>query len=152
MRFLALLLVFTLIFPAPLFAEPPEELEAPKVTGIKKGEEAPYDGVLLNTTAAAKVFVDKEYSAKECELKINFEIHKEALRMQLLLDSTKASLEATEKKYTSILSIKNQEIERLSKLAVEKKDYSQWWAAGGIIVGIGLTLAVVYSVKEVTNN
>ena len=62
-----------------------------------------------------------------------------------------ANLKATEKKYTSIILIKNEEIERLSKLAGERRDYSQWWAAGGIIVGIGLTLAVVYSVKEIAN-
>jgi hypothetical protein len=152
MKFITLLLIFTLIFPAPLFAEPPDEIEPPKVTGIKKGEEAPYNGVLLNTTAAAKIFADKEFSAKECELRINFEVQKEILRMQLLLDVTKASLEATEQKYTSILSIKDTEIERLAQIATKRpNNYSVWWATGGVLVGIGLTLAVVYSVKEISN-
>ena len=41
------------------------------------------------------------------------------------------------------------EIERFSKIASGQRDYSQWWAVGGVIVGIGLTLAVVYGVKNI---
>lgn len=136
-----------------MFAEPPEpnaeEENTAKVTGIKKGEEAPYNGVLLNTTAAAKIFAEKEYSGKECELRINYEIQKEILRMQLLLDTTKVSLDATQKKYDTIVKIKDDEIERLSKLVLKpKNDYSALWGAGGVLVGIGLTIAVVYAVGE----
>ena len=150
------LLIFMLIFPTPAFANPPEsstnEVDPPKITGIRTGEPAPYDGVLLNTSAAARVFVDKEYTAKECELRINFEVQKESLRMQLLLDTTRASLEATEKRYTSILVIKDGEIERLSEIASNTpNDHSVWWAVGGIVAGVGLTLAVLYSVQEVKN-
>ena len=145
------LLIFMLIFPAPLFAEPPEP-DPSKITGIRTGEPAPYDGVLLNTSAAARIFADKEYTAKECELRINFEVQKESLRMQLLLDTTRASLEATETRYTSILVIKDEEIERLSTIANNRpNDYSVWWATGGVLVGIGLTIAVLYSVQETRN-
>jgi len=157
MKFIVPLLIFTLIFPAALFAEPPapstnEEIDPPKVTGIKKGEPAPYNGILLNTTAAAKIFADKEYSAKECELRINFNVQKEMLRMQLLLDTTRISMEATEQKYNSIFSIKDKEIERLSQIASSRpNEYSTWWAAGGIVVGIVLTIAVVYGVNEIKN-
>ena len=148
MKLLAPLLVAMLAFPAPLWADTPTETA--QITGIKKGEEAPYDGVLLNTTAAAKIFADKEFSAKECELRINYETQKQILRMQLLLDTSKVSLEASEKKYTSIIAIKDKEIERLSKVALENSnDYSAWWGAGGVIAGIALTIAVVYAVQEV---
>ena len=147
------ILIFCLVFPAHLLAEPPQpntdEENTAKVTGIKKGEEAPYNGVLLNTAAAAKIFADKEYSAKECELRINYEVQKEILRMQLLLDTTKVSLEATQTKYDAIVKIKDNELERLSKIALKpKNDYSSLWASGGVLVGIGLTIAVVYAIGE----
>ena len=45
------------------------------------------------------------------------------------------------------MKIKNDEIERLSKIASDTNDYSVWWAAGGVIVGIGLSIAVVYAVE-----
>ena len=153
MRNIIPILIFCLIFPTQLFAEPPEPStgveNTAKITGIKKGEEAPYNGVLLNTVAAAKIFADKEYSAKECELRINYEVQKEILRMQLLLDTTKVSLDASQKKYDAVFKIKDDEIERLTKLVLKpKSDYSALWGAGGVLVGIGLTIAVVYAVGE----
>jgi hypothetical protein len=45
------------------------------------------------------------------------------------------------------MKIKDDEIERLSEIASNTNDYSVWWATGGVIVGIGLTIAVVYAVK-----
>ena len=48
------------------------------------------------------------------------------------------------------IDIKNNEIERLSKVALKNShDYSTWWAVGGVIAGIALTIAVVYAVEEV---
>jgi len=47
--------------------------------------------------------------------------------------------------------IKQKEIKRLSDIAAGKEDYTTWWAVGGVIVGIGLTIAVVYAVDAGTN-
>ena len=44
------------------------------------------------------------------------------------------------------IKLKDDEIKRLSDLAAGKEDYTTWWAVGGVIVGIGLTIAVVYAV------
>jgi hypothetical protein len=57
-------------------------------------------------------------------------------------------MEFMEKRYVSIISIKDTEIKRLSEAANNNNDYSVWWATGGIVAGIGLTLAVVYGVKS----
>jgi len=153
MRLIIPVLIAMLAFPAHLFADTPinpEIDETPKVTGIQKGEEAPYNGVLLNTAAAAKIFADKDFSAQECIMRINFEVQKEHLRMQLFLDNTKLSLDTMDKKYTAIIDIKDNEIDRLSKIAIENSnDYSTWWTVGGVLAGIALTLAVVYAVEEV---
>mgnify|MGYP003673714132 FL=1 len=69
--------------------------------------------------------------------------------MQLLLDSTRASLDSMRTRNDSVLTLKDQEIKRLTEIASEgANDYSVWWAAGGIVVGIALTIGVVYAVKE----
>ena len=113
------------------------------------GSEAPYSGVLLNSLAAAQVFSDKSFAGKECELRIKFAVDKEIARMGLLLDSTKVSLETVEKKYNSIITIKDNEIKRLSDLAMkDKTDYSALWFTGGALAGIALTVAVIYAVQE----
>jgi len=139
-------LSFLLAFPAAVFANPPEE---PKATGIEKGEVAPYSGVLLNSLAASRLFTEKNYSGIECDLKVKYELQKETARMQLLLDTTKASLDSVNQKYTSILQIKDEEIKRLSALASERpNDYTAWWAGAGIVVGIALTIAVAYTLPR----
>ena len=47
------------------------------------------------------------------------------------------------------MDIKDEEIKRLSDIAAGKEDYSTWWAVGGVVVGIGITLAVVFAVDAV---
>ena len=150
MKFIIPLLIVTIIFPTPLLANPPETQPQPKVTGVKKGAPAPYSGVLLNSLAAARIFSEKSFSSEECKIKIDYSVEKETARMNLLLESTRISLDSVEQKYTSIINIKNTEIERLSKLAVERpNDYSMWWLTGGIVTGIGLTIALLFAVREI---
>jgi len=155
MRIIIPVLIAMLAFPAHLFADTPTTPspdEVPKVTGIQKGEEAPYNGVLLNTSAAAKIFADKDFSSQECIMRINFEVQKEHLRMQLLLDTTKVSLDTMDKKYTAIIDIKSSEIDRLNKIALENSNnYSMWWLTGGIAAGIALTVALFFVTSEMTN-
>ena len=142
--------MFTLVFPASLFADTPETQPQPKVTGIQEGEQAPYSGVLLNSLAAARIFSEKNYFSEECQLRIDFNVEKETVRMNLLLESVRISLDSAEQKYTSIINIKDTEIERLSKIASERpNDNSMWWAAGGILTDIALTLAVFFAAKEI---
>ena len=45
-----------------------------------------------------------------------------------------------------MIKLKDDEIKRLSDIAAGKKDYSTWWAVGGVLTGIALTIAVVYAV------
>jgi hypothetical protein len=162
-QLISLILVFTLIFPATLFAaDPPPTEPAPPITtettppiapkptimGLREGQPAPYSGVLLNPLAAAKLFVDKDFSEQECALRIEYAVQRELAKANLLLESTRVRMHSMEQRYVSIITIKDTEIKRLSELATNQNDYSVWWAAGGVVVGIGLTLAVVYGVKS----
>jgi hypothetical protein len=147
-QFIALTLIFTLIFPTYVFAEPPELPPEPRIIGIQKGELAPYTGVLLNSLAAARVFVDKDFSITECQLRIDFAVQNELARVNMLLESSKASMEAMNQRYTEIIKIKDTEILRLSELNNGHKNYSEWWAVGGFVVGAALTVALVFAVAE----
>ena len=135
--------------PTVAFADTPEVPPQPKITSIAKDQPAPYSGVLLNTVAAAKIFTEKEFIDMECELRIEYAVQKEILRLNLLLETSKATVESMDKKYTSLLDIKDQEIKRLGKVASETNDWSSLWYVGGIVTGIALTVAIVYAVKEV---
>ena len=146
----AIALIFFLLIPLTVLAEPPAVPELPpqpRIMGIQQGEAAPYSGVLLNSIAAAKVFTERDFSQTQCDLRIKFEVAKELARVNLILETTRVSMESMEQRYTSLLQIKNTEIERLSKIASDTNDYSAWWATGGVIVGIALTIGVMYAVQ-----
>ena len=146
MKLITPILIFMLAFPPILFADDPPD--PPTVMGIQKGEVAPYAGVLLNSTAAAQIFAERNYSFDECKLRIDFNIEKEQAKYKALLENSEASLESLKNQYNSITSAKDKEIERLSKLVLETNDYSTLWAVGGTLMGIGLTIAVMYAVKQ----
>lgn len=150
MRFIIPVLIICMALPVSVFAEPPSEPPiVPRITGIQKGDPAPYTGVLLNTLAASQMFTERSFLNEECQLRIDFAVQKEIARMTLLLDSTKTSMESMEQRYATIIQIKDTEIKRLSELALEpKNDYAAWWGTGGVIVGIALTIGIVYAVGE----
>jgi hypothetical protein len=141
------LLIFFMLCPMIAISDPPELPPQPRITGIQKGEEAPFSGVLLNTIAAAKMFTEKDYSLQQCDLRVRYEVDKEMAKLNAIIQSQRASYESLEKKYETIITIKDREIKRISDIASNTNDYSVWWAAGGVVAGIALTLAVVYAVK-----
>ena len=144
-QILILILTSILIFPIHIFAQ-----EAPKVVEIKVGEMAPYTGVLLDNKAAAEMLTNQKYSKEQCKLTIDYELSKLKAQNDLLLTSIQASLEAAEDKYESVLVIKDVEIERLNEIALEgSRDYSEWWAAGGFIVGSLITLGIFFAATEI---
>jgi hypothetical protein len=123
--------------------------QSPTVTDLEKGQVAPYSGVLFNPEAAAQLLAQQKYADAECELKIDLELDKLGAQMDLINESLKVSLRATENKYDSIIKIKNDEIDRLTSLAINSDaDYTHWWTAGGFVVGALVSLAIFYAAVE----
>ena len=142
---LILLLALALIFPAYAFAQ-----EAPKVTDIQKGQSAPFAGTLLNPTAAAQIIAERENTKAECKLQYDYIKQREKAKCDLLLGNANTSLTAANMKYEAILQIKDDEINRLQDIALEKpNDYSIWWYAGGVITGILISVGVFYAAVEI---
>jgi hypothetical protein len=59
--------------------------------------------------------------------------------------------EADQKKYNSLMALKNAEIKRLqdSLKKTDKTDYTRWWFAGGILAGIGLSVGIFKIAVEI---
>ena len=145
---ISFLLIFILALLQPLSAL----AQSPTVTDLEKGQTAPYSGVLFNPEAAAQLLAQQKYADAECELKIDLELDKLGAQMDLINESLKVSLRATENKYDSIIKIKNDEIDRLTSLAINSDaDYTHWWTAGGFVVGALVSLAIFYAAVETSN-
>ena len=157
MKLIVPLLIYALVFPVWAFgdtppdAPPPAETETkkPKITSLIEGQIAPFTGTLFNDVATAELITEREFALKECELRIKYAVDKEKTRCSLLLDTSNTSIESLQGRYNTILDLKDKEIDRLSKIAVEgSNDYSQWWASGGFVVGVAITIAVFFVATE----
>ena len=138
-------LIFSLVWlPLTAFAE------TPKVTEIKQGQKAPFNGILYNYQANAVLLASKEKGQLECTLQLKYSLAKETARCDMFTSMTKASLEATEKKYDAIIRIKNNEIDHLQKITLEKpNDYNHWFFTGGVIVGVSVAMGIFYAAVQV---
>lgn len=147
-QLVALVLVFSLVFPVPLFAQETSP-EPPKIVDLKKDEKAPFAGVLLNPTAGAQMLANQKFTEAGCKLKVDFELKKLKAQHDLMMESLKISMNASENKYTSLLKIKDEEVERLSSIALERpNDYAHWWAAGGFITGALVSIGIFYAASQ----
>ena len=150
-KIISLMLVYSLVFlPTIALADDPIVPPNGRITGPRYNQKAPYSGVLLNSVAAARLLTDKDFSEEQWNLRLEYELNKQALKLNLIIETQKVTHQALEQKHTALISIKNNEIERLSAIAANQNDYSVWWAVGGVVAGIGLTLVTVYGVKEIT--
>jgi len=142
---LILILTLTLIFPAYTFAQ-----EIPKVTDVQKNQPAPFTGTLLNPSAAAQIIADKENAKAECKLQYEYIKEREKAKCDLAVNSAKVSLAATQKRYEAILKIKDNEINRLTKIATNNPNsYNSLYFSGGVIVGVGLSVLIFYAAVQI---
>jgi len=143
-KIFATLLIFSLVWlPLTAFAE------TPKVTEVKQGQQAPFNGILYNYQANAVLLASKEKGQLECSLQLKHSLAKETARCDMFTSVVKASLGATEKKYDAIIKIKNNEIDHLQKLTLETpNDYNHWFFTGGIIVGVTVSMGIFYAAVQ----
>jgi hypothetical protein len=135
-------------FPILVFAD-----ETPKIKPMNQGEVAPFPGVLFNSTAVAQSIAEKEYNFEQCRLRIGYIEEKEKTRCDLLVSTVKVEVDFLKQKYDSILKIKDEEVNRLQKFALDRPNKnSHWWFAGGVIAGIVTSIAIFYAAVEIREN
>ena len=122
-----------------------------KVTAISKGQEAPYAGTLLDEIASAKMIADKKYAALELELKLRKEFAKEFADKKMSYDILKSDFDSLQKTHTALMEIKEKQITNLNELLKEEMgpDYSSLWFAGGIVIGIVVSVAIFFAATEI---
>jgi len=158
-KLVSLILCFLLAFPASVYAEPeqpPEsstELSLGTFTLLKKQDKAPFTGFLIDQTGMAKLLAETEFKIQQLVLEHKFSLQSSEALWKLKLENSQTSLTSLQEKHSSLLAIKDNEIKRLSDIAMESpNDYNAWWFVGGIVLGVGLTIGVVYGVAETLEN
>lgn len=141
------LVVFLSLIPLESFVQ----AEEPQGTLIKKGAVAPYDGLLLNSAAQIKMIADKAYAQKEYELKLSYELMKQKAVSDLEIGKLKIDVEIGNKKFDTIMKIKDDELKRSNELVLQsskKSDRWIWWLIGGFVVGTATAVGITYAVNH----
>ena len=97
------------------------------------------------------MIVNEKFIKLETELKLRKEFSLEINRKALAYDILKTEYDSLKKIHVDTLNIKEKQIIDLNNLVREQasSDHSQWWLAGGVVIGIVLSIAVFYASVEV---
>jgi hypothetical protein len=143
-----LLMVGIVTAPIQVKSQEIENLEG-QIIPLQKDQKAPYTGILLDPVAAAKINTDKKYSLLEGQLKMDYELKKQAADYNLELLTLQASYSSLKESSESIIKIKTEEISRLQEIATESpNDYAALWVSLGIAVGVLMSIGVFYAAVE----
>lgn len=141
-------MIFLLLAPVPAVAQ-----EADHVVAVERGDRAPFDGILFDDDAVAKMRGKLDTADQACQVRIEHQIdldtaaekHTSSIyesRLQLCADISAAHI-ASRDDEIKILT------ERLGQ-AEKVKNRNQLYFGGGIIAGIGLTVLAGWAIGQVT--
>ena len=120
------------------------------ITEIQKGQQAPFTGILMDATAAAKVLTDKKYTEEQCKIEMDKELKLLQAKLGLDVKICNSKLISCQESSSKIIKIKDEEIARLQEIALDSpNDYSIWWLTGGVVGGIALSVAVFAVAVEI---
>ena len=123
---------------------------APKVITLAKNQKAPFAGTLLNPAAVAHTIAEKESVANQCALAKQYVEEREAAKCDLLVKTAETRIESVRLERDSIMGIKDEEIERLRKMALDRPNrHNHWWFAGGVVAGIVTSITIFFASVEV---
>ena len=121
-----------------------------KVAAIKKGQRAPFDGILLDRQAEATMTAKRESAVKICDMDKNFSIKKLSAECGFEKRLLIIERDTNKKKFSELMALKSAEVKRLNKALAETKkpDYTKLWFVGGFVVGVGLSIGIFYAAAE----
>ena len=160
-KFIAVLCVFSLIWtPLIAHADTPEnptrvdvsEVNLGKVSQVRKGQHAPFSGILLSDEAAARLFGDIKFSERECQLRLSRELKINTAQFTAQLEAFKLRLDVETTRSTSLLGVKDERIKFLEKNWRPAPWYEsgEFWFAMGIVGGILITVGAGYAIGQVS--
>ena len=121
-----------------------------KIAAIKRGQKAPFDGILFDKKAEATITAKRESAVKICEIDKNYTIKK--LKAECYFNKRILTIEkdSSKNKHNALMNLKNAEVKRL-EVALKKSqkpDYSRLWFIGGFVAGVGLSIGIFYTAAQ----
>jgi len=142
------MMMATLAPSSPCFANPGD-----KVSALKKDDKAPFDGILVSHSLAARIEAEKSthLDAKKCDIKKKAAIALCDADAKKHLDIQSARYKALQEKNTQIVKVKQDQIDFLRKNYLPTPWYKEplFLVGTGVVLGVGLTIGAAHVVKTV---
>lgn len=126
-----------------------------KISPMNEGQKAPFDGVLLDASAAARLMVEQQEADNKCRIETEKQVSTAKAKLELDLANMRASRDSLKKELEVRVNLKDEHIEFLEKHAVrnaKKANNGKWWLVGGIAVGIALTVGGAFLIREIRSD
>ena len=124
-----------------------------KVTGIKEGDPAPFDGTCFNIEAAARILIELENAEESCKIKTEKALGIQAAEYNLKIANLEASLTKCDAVCIERLNIyKDQSLYFQDQLKKQKSIHPAWTFVAGVIAGSAMTIGTTYAVIQITQN
>ena len=109
-------------------------------TFLGENQCAPFEGILFDPTATANILTEIQTSRDECNIKLTYELGKQATEYELQLQNLRIRNDALTQQYTTSIDSLQRENDALS-LALKKqsKKNPALWVAVGVASGIALS-------------
>jgi hypothetical protein len=129
-----------------------DTLSTGRVTNLSQGERAPFAGILLSDSAAAKLFADLEFTEKECQLRLTRELDIVAITSKSQIDALSLRLEVETERTERLLAIKDERIEFLEENWKPQPWYEsgEFWFGMGVVGGVLITVGSAYALSHAT--
>ena len=116
------------------------------ITGLNKGEEAPFTGILLTKAALAKIEADLLLDVQLCENNCKLKLDEKELLYNKDVSILKAEIDGL----NQFVEVKNKRINRLEEII--DKNNNSWFAPvvaiASFVVGVATTVGITYAVNK----
>ena len=116
------------------------------ITGLNKGEEAPFTGILLTKAALAKIEADLLLDVQLCENNCKLKLDEKELLYNKDVSILKAEIDGL----NQFVQVKNKRIDRLEEIIEENNN--SWFvpvvAIASFVVGVATTVGITYAVNK----
>ena len=121
-----------------------------KIAAIKKGQKAPFSGILLDKNAEATMAAKRESAVKICEMNKDFSVKKVTAECNFEKRLVMIERDTAKKKFDELMKLKNAEVKRLEETVKnsQKPDYTKLWFVGGFIAGVGMSIGIFYAAAQ----
>ena len=136
--------------PAPVPKVDLGKVDLGKVSQLRKGQHAPFAGVLLSDEAAARLFADIKFSERECQLRLSRELKINTLQLTSQIDALKLRLDIETTRSIGLLQVRDERIKFLEKNWRPTPWYEsgEFWFAMGVVGGILITVGSAYAIGQ----